>query len=97
MAQKARKRESGKAASAPAVAPAPSRGPAIVLALALALLTIAIYAQVASHEYISLDDPGYIVENAHVTTGLTRGQRAVGADQRLCRELASPHVDLAPD
>ena len=73
MAQKPRTRESRKAAPAAAPAAPPSKSTPIVLAVALALITIAIYAQVASHQYISLDDPGYILENAHVTTGLNAG------------------------
>jgi Tfp pilus assembly protein PilF len=40
--------------------------------LLLAALTLAVYAQVASFEFISFDDPGYVGDNPHVLNGLTR-------------------------
>jgi len=41
------------------------------IALALVLITVAIYAQVISHDFVDLDDTGYVVTNTHVNTGLT--------------------------
>ncbi len=40
--------------------------------LLLALVTIATYAQVFDHEFVSYDDPDYITANPHVQNGLTR-------------------------
>ena len=39
--------------------------------LLLALVTIATYAQVFDHEFVSYDDPDYITANPHVRAGLT--------------------------
>jgi len=65
-------RRKGATAPAPVSAARPAgAATAWLLAATLALLTIAVYAPVRSHEFISLDDPGYIVDNPHVTTGLT--------------------------
>jgi hypothetical protein len=41
------------------------------MAVALAVLVLAVYAQTAGFDFISLDDRGYVVENPHVTAGLT--------------------------
>ncbi|HKR63538.1 MAG TPA: hypothetical protein VJZ00_07380 [Thermoanaerobaculia bacterium] len=46
-----------------------SQGEWLVLAL-LALLTFAVYAQVASHQFLNYDDGQSIYENAHVRRGL---------------------------
>jgi hypothetical protein len=47
--------------------------PALVwgIALALVVLTIATYAAVRGFDYVELDDPVYVTENAHVRAGLT--------------------------
>ena len=42
-----------------------------LVAIALAILTTAVYAQVASHTFISVDDGDYVHQNPHVTGGLT--------------------------
>jgi len=42
-----------------------------LLAIALVLVTIAVYYQVGSHDFIDLDDPGYVFNNPHVNTGLS--------------------------
>ena len=39
--------------------------------IGLAILTIAVFAPVAGHGFIDLDDPGYVAENAHVAAGIT--------------------------
>ena len=39
--------------------------------LGLTLLVMLMYAQVGWHEFVSYDDPKYVYENPHVTTGLT--------------------------
>ena len=48
-----------------------SKGSAALTAIALAILTIAVYAQVGSHTFISVDDGDYVNKNEHVTGGLT--------------------------
>jgi len=45
--------------------------PSILLSLALALATALVYLQVRRHAFINFDDLAYIVENPHVTSGLT--------------------------
>jgi tetratricopeptide (TPR) repeat protein len=42
-----------------------------LLAVGLAIVTIAVYLQVVNHQFISLDDDYYIVNNVMVTDGLT--------------------------
>ena len=42
-----------------------------MLALALALVTAGIYSPVLHHSFVNFDDQAYIVENRHVTGGLT--------------------------
>src|SRR5262249_17744550 len=43
----------------------------LLIAAALAIVTLAIYAQVIGHQFITLDDPTYIQENPMVNRGLT--------------------------
>lgn len=50
--------------------PSTSTATALLIGLALAVLTVAVFAQIGSHDFVDLDDTGYVVENAHVTTGL---------------------------
>ena len=38
----------------------------------LVAATVAVYARVATFEFINLDDPPYVTENSHVLSGLTR-------------------------
>jgi protein O-mannosyl-transferase len=45
--------------------------PEIAIATALAIVTLAIYAQVIGHHFITLDDPTYIQENPMVNRGVT--------------------------
>jgi tetratricopeptide (TPR) repeat protein len=42
-----------------------------LMGLMLAVITLAIYWKVAHHEFINLDDPSFVTENIHVSTGLT--------------------------
>jgi len=44
----------------------------IAIATALAIVTLAIYAQVIGHQFITLDDPTYIQENPMVNRGVNR-------------------------
>src|SRR5437868_7411950 len=44
----------------------------LLIMLGLAVVTLAIYAQVIGHQFITLDDPTYIQENSMVNHGLTR-------------------------
>jgi tetratricopeptide (TPR) repeat protein len=60
----------------PPLSPASTTGSAPstswLIAVALALLHHRrVFAQVRSHDFVDLDDTGYVVENPHVTTGLT--------------------------
>ncbi len=43
----------------------------ILVCLFLSLITLAVYWQVTSHEFINLDDPIYVTENKHIQKGLT--------------------------
>jgi Flp pilus assembly protein TadD len=42
-----------------------------IVAAALAVLTVTVYAPVRRHAFINFDDPQYVSQNAHVTSGLT--------------------------
>jgi len=42
----------------------------IILVGLLVLVTLSVYWQVGSHDFITLDDPSYVVNNPHVATGL---------------------------
>ncbi|MGA3015621.1 MAG: tetratricopeptide repeat protein [Bryobacteraceae bacterium] len=41
------------------------------IALALLLLVLGVYAPVRHFEFVNYDDPGYVFQNAHVTSGLS--------------------------
>ena len=43
----------------------------IIVLLAILLLTLSIYLQVSGHQFLSVDDPAYVLNNAHVKTGLS--------------------------
>ncbi|MDO8587756.1 MAG: tetratricopeptide repeat protein [Armatimonadota bacterium] len=43
----------------------------IVICFLLALITIVVYAQILGHEFVDLDDNGYVFYNNHVKAGLT--------------------------
>ncbi len=45
--------------------------PDLLILLGLAVMTFAIYAQVAGHQFITLDDPTYIQENPMVNRGIS--------------------------
>ncbi len=62
-----------KAAPGRAAAPPPGSSARVDLCISLALIgaTLAVYGQVAGHQFISLDDDYYITENPHVARGLT--------------------------
>ena len=45
--------------------------PDLLILLGLAVITFTIYAQVISHQFITLDDPTYIQENPMVNRGIT--------------------------
>ena len=49
----------------------PSRWVTWSIAAALLVLTVAVFAQVRSHDFVDLDDGLYLVENANVRSGLT--------------------------
>jgi len=61
--------ETPRAASAPHSALSTQHSALIAAALAVAVL--AIYAQVARHDFINFDDPDYVVTNPHVATGFS--------------------------
>lgn len=50
---------------------ASSRRSIILLSMILLGMTLAVYWQVRSHEFIDFDDTIYVTQNPHVTTGLT--------------------------
>jgi Tfp pilus assembly protein PilF len=66
-------RRQKKSLRTPAVEPRaePSVSVPTLIALALVLLTALVYAQVLGHDFVDLDDGLYVVNNPHVTTGLT--------------------------
>ena len=45
---------------------------AVVLALAIAGAVVYVYAPIRHFDFISLDDPDYVLENSHIHDGLTR-------------------------
>ena len=49
----------------------PANRASLHAALLLVLATLAVYARVASFEFINFDDPGYVSDNAHVLSGLS--------------------------
>jgi Tfp pilus assembly protein PilF len=55
----------------PAPAPRVLTGQTLVIAAGLAALAVAVYLGVGGHDFIGLDDPGYVRDNPHVLAGLT--------------------------
>jgi tetratricopeptide (TPR) repeat protein len=53
------------------MAPVKTRAPLLFLGGILGLLTVVGYWRITSHGFIDLDDPTYLLQNAHVNTGLT--------------------------
>lgn len=51
--------------------PAQNRRLDFTIGILLFLITLAVYSQVRSYEFIGLDDPDYVTENPHVRAGLT--------------------------
>jgi Flp pilus assembly protein TadD len=47
-------------------------GRALWLSLGLIVVNLVVYASLAHHDFIRFDDPGYVTENPHVSSGLTR-------------------------
>jgi protein O-mannosyl-transferase len=47
--------------------------PRLYLSIALVALVVAVYAPVRHHEFVTFDDYDFIVDNPHVTAGLTAG------------------------
>ena len=45
--------------------------PALVISLLLTLATLAVFWQLASHDFVSIDDNIYVTANPHVQSGLT--------------------------
>jgi tetratricopeptide (TPR) repeat protein len=50
---------------------ASGRGSVLLPVLLLGLLVVGIYGRVVGHEFVSLDDPSYILDNPHVVRGLS--------------------------
>jgi Flp pilus assembly protein TadD len=61
--------ETPRAESAPRSVLSPQSS--ILIAAALAIAVLAVYAQVARHDFINFDDPDYVVTNPHVSSGLS--------------------------
>lgn len=47
-------------------------GRALWFSLGLIVFNLVVYASVSHHDFIRFDDPGYVTENPHVSSGLTR-------------------------
>ena len=67
------------------------------ICLALAVATLAVYIQVASHQFLNYDDPDYVTDNPHVRAGLGGSRLAVrgspdGSPSQVDRQSAAPHV-----
>jgi Flp pilus assembly protein TadD len=62
-----------KSNPAPAASPvaAEPRIPAWLMAAMLALVTIALYWPATNHDFVNYDDKEYVLDNTHVTSGLT--------------------------
>lgn len=43
----------------------------LLISILLAATTFVVYSQAAHNEFVNLDDPGYVYENPHVSTGVT--------------------------
>ena len=43
-----------------------------LISLVLVLVTLAIFWQVRNHEFITLDDEAYVVDNTNINAGFTR-------------------------
>lgn len=68
-----KKRPAGRKTSkaAPVAASSAPRAVRIAICLALAALTLAVFAQVRSHDFVDLDDGLYVTQNTNVTTGVS--------------------------
>ena len=75
MAKRSKSRRPATAQTRPAPqtvsAPIRSASTSWLIAIALVLLTVAVFAQLRTHDFVDLDDTGYVVQNPNVTTGLT--------------------------
>lgn len=47
------------------------RAATLWVSLALVLAVVLVYGQVGYHDFVSLDDPGYVFDNSHVQSGLS--------------------------
>jgi len=54
-----------------------------MVCLLLLVATLTVYGQVVRHEFVNLDDDGYVYENSHVQAGLT-GKGVVWAFSTMC-------------
>ena len=54
----------------------------------LLLIVGIVFGQTIGHQFINLDDPGYVFENPHITAGLTLPGSG-GADRRALRRMAT--------
>ena len=43
----------------------------IIICTLLVLLTVAVYIKVGGHQFLNFDDPSYVTENLHVSSGIT--------------------------
>src|SRR6266496_6769786 len=56
----------------PRLTPANSRlGPALWIAVALTMVSLAVFSEVRTHEFLLYDDPDYITNNREIRGGLT--------------------------
>ncbi|HUI84044.1 MAG TPA: tetratricopeptide repeat protein [Candidatus Binatia bacterium] len=61
------------AVQSPAVVSRDSRARALVLGLLLVIVTLAVYSPVHSHPFTNIDDPKYVLNNVHISSGVTFG------------------------
>lgn len=66
-------RAESEADSAHSLSPSPERGRGIVITICVFLTatTWLVFGQTLGHDFINYDDPGYVYENSHITSGLS--------------------------
>jgi len=56
----------------------PAKGSIVLICMALVVITLAVYMQTGSHQFIGYDDESYVKNNTHVASGIT-GQNIIWA------------------
>ena len=68
----------------------------VTMAVILAVVTLVLYAQVVTFEFINLDDPDYVYNNQYVRTGITAENVAWAFYAARPRPVASLDLDFSP-